>query len=304
MAIDRRPPLSGGRVSFFAPRKNGGYGGLLQRSTWFLCSLNVIFVPEVLRTHDCVVRLYDEDSVHLVPTCRVYPLCSHLLLVCSHLAGFSKLGDIAASKAMKKETVSLAPVAGAKEHTAMVAFRHLVLSFCLLRCTFSFTINREEKRPGEDSSMHETRRIVGPRSPAQPVMTAWWYAVMPRQLRRYFIWQITYAARGEQVSALFFVAWTQRCLAECFPWATEGPNPPKETLTFKKEFFGKQLRDHYQRALKYVRGRLFGLSASVGKLAGGGSGQLWRHTQPQTGTHAHTHTHTHQSCPCFKMLYM
>ena len=47
------------------------------------------------------------------------------------------------------------------------------------------------------------------------------------------------ASRREQVSALFFVAWTQRRLAECFPciWATEGPNPPKETLTFKKEFF-------------------------------------------------------------------
>ena len=36
---------------------------------------------------------------------------------------------------------------------------------------------------------------------------------------------------------LFFVAWTQRRLTECFPWATEGPIPPKETLTFKKEFF-------------------------------------------------------------------
>ena len=46
------------------------------------------------------------------------------------------------------------------------------------------------------------------------------------------------ASRREQVSALFFVAWTQRRLIECFPWATEGPNPPKETLTFKKEFFG------------------------------------------------------------------
>ena len=45
------------------------------------------------------------------------------------------------------------------------------------------------------------------------------------------------ASRREQVSALFFVAWTQRHLTECFPWATEGPNPPKETLTFKKEFF-------------------------------------------------------------------
>ena len=43
--------------------------------------------------------------------------------------------------------------------------------------------------------------------------------------------------QGEQVSALFFVAWTQRRLTECFPWATEGPNPSKETLTFKKEIF-------------------------------------------------------------------
>ena len=33
------------------------------------------------------------------------------------------------------------------------------------------------------------------------------------------------------------VAWTQRRLTECFPWATEGPNPPKETLTFQKESF-------------------------------------------------------------------
>ena len=45
------------------------------------------------------------------------------------------------------------------------------------------------------------------------------------------------ASRREQVSALFFVAWTQRRLTEFFRWATEGPNPPKETLTFKKEFF-------------------------------------------------------------------
>ena len=45
------------------------------------------------------------------------------------------------------------------------------------------------------------------------------------------------ASKREQVSVLFFVAWTQRRLTECFPWATEGPNPPKETLTFKKEFF-------------------------------------------------------------------
>ena len=45
------------------------------------------------------------------------------------------------------------------------------------------------------------------------------------------------ASRREQVSALFFVAWTQRRLTEYFPWATEGPNPPKKTLTFKKEFF-------------------------------------------------------------------
>ena len=57
------------------------------------------------------------------------------------------------------------------------------------------------------------------------------------------------ASRREQVSALLFVAWTQHRLTECFPWATEGPNPPKETLTFKKNLFGKQLRDHYPRAL-------------------------------------------------------
>ena len=34
-----------------------------------------------------------------------------------------------------------------------------------------------------------------------------------------------------------------------FSRATEGPNLPKETLTFKKNFFSKQLRDHYPRAL-------------------------------------------------------
>ena len=46
------------------------------------------------------------------------------------------------------------------------------------------------------------------------------------------------ASRREQVSALFFVAWTQRRLTVgMFPWATKGPNPPKETLTFKNELF-------------------------------------------------------------------
>ena len=47
------------------------------------------------------------------------------------------------------------------------------------------------------------------------------------------------ASRREQVSALFFVAWTQRPLTEIFPCATEGPNPLKETLTFKKRIFWK-----------------------------------------------------------------
>ena len=32
-------------------------------------------------------------------------------------------------------------------------------------------------------------------------------------------------------------------------WAVEGPKPLKETQAFKEEFFGKQLRDHYPRAL-------------------------------------------------------
>ena len=45
------------------------------------------------------------------------------------------------------------------------------------------------------------------------------------------------ASRIERVSALFFVTWTQVRLTQCFPWATERPNPSKETLTFKKEFF-------------------------------------------------------------------
>ena len=47
------------------------------------------------------------------------------------------------------------------------------------------------------------------------------------------------ASRREQVSVLFFVAWTQRRLTECFPWATEGPNPPKEKLIFKKKILGQ-----------------------------------------------------------------
>ena len=65
------------------------------------------------------------------------------------------------------------------------------------------------------------------------------------------------ASRREQVSDLFFVASTQRRLTDCFPWATEGPNPPKETLTFKKDFLGKQLRDHYPRALNWQCSRVF-----------------------------------------------
>ena len=42
---------------------------------------------------------------------------------------------------------------------------------------------------------------------------------------------------------------------------TEGPNPPKETLTFKKNFFGKQLRDHYPRALNH-----FGVAKNDGSV--------------------------------------
>ena len=38
--------------------------------------------------------------------------------------------------------------------------------------------------------------------------------------------------------------------------ATEGPTPLKETLTLKKEFFDKQLQDHYPRAL-ITRGNSF-----------------------------------------------
>ena len=34
----------------------------------------------------------------------------------------------------------------------------------------------------------------------------------------------------------FFVAWTRRPLTERFPWATEGPNSLKETLTLEKIF--------------------------------------------------------------------
>ena len=45
------------------------------------------------------------------------------------------------------------------------------------------------------------------------------------------------ASRREQVSALFFVAVTPRRLTECFPWTKGGPNPLRETLTFKNEFF-------------------------------------------------------------------
>ena len=59
------------------------------------------------------------------------------------------------------------------------------------------------------------------------------------------------ASRREQVSALFFVAWTQRRLTECFPWATEGPNPPKETLTFKKELFWQTTSGSLPAGLKH-----------------------------------------------------
>ena len=59
------------------------------------------------------------------------------------------------------------------------------------------------------------------------------------------------ASRRELVSALFFVAWTQRRLTECFPWATEGPNPPKETLTFKKEFFWQTTSGSLPAGLKF-----------------------------------------------------
>ena len=62
------------------------------------------------------------------------------------------------------------------------------------------------------------------------------------------------ASRREQVSALFFVAWTQRRLTECFPWATEGPNPPKETLTFKKEFFWQTTSGSLPAGLKLKTG--------------------------------------------------
>ena len=61
------------------------------------------------------------------------------------------------------------------------------------------------------------------------------------------------ASRREQVSALFFVAWTQRRLIECFPWATEGPNPPKETITFKKEFFWQTTSGSLPAGLKRKR---------------------------------------------------
>ena len=63
--------------------------------------------------------------------------------------------------------------------------------------------------------------------------------------RRLFLYPLPSAAartapNGVKERASFclvFVAWTQCRLTECFPWATEGPNPPNETLTFKNEFF-------------------------------------------------------------------
>ena len=60
------------------------------------------------------------------------------------------------------------------------------------------------------------------------------------------------ASRREQVSALFFVVWTQCRLTECFSWATEGPNPPKETLTFKKEFFWQTTSGSLPAGLKHT----------------------------------------------------
>ena len=64
------------------------------------------------------------------------------------------------------------------------------------------------------------------------------------------------ASRREQVSALFFVAWAQRRLTECFPWATEGPNPPTETLTFKKEFFWQTTSGSLPAGLNRLIGRI------------------------------------------------
>ena len=80
------------------------------------------------------------------------------------------------------------------------------------------------------------------------------------------------ASRREQVSALFFVAWTQRRLTECFPWATEGPNPPKETLTFKKEFFWQTTSGSLPAGLKGALSRysvIFLRHFVVGKNNGG-----------------------------------
>ena len=45
------------------------------------------------------------------------------------------------------------------------------------------------------------------------------------------------ASRREQVFALFFRSLNTTSSHRMFSMATEGPNPPKETLTFKKESF-------------------------------------------------------------------
>ena len=86
------------------------------------------------------------------------------------------------------------------------------------------------------------------------------------------------ASRREQVSALFFVAWTQRRLTECFPWATEEPNPPKETLTFKKEFFWQTTSGSLPAGLKWTdRAARFLARASCAGSKVGAEKFAWDH---------------------------
>ena len=85
--------------------------------------------------------------------------------------------------------------------------------------------------------------------------------------RRLYLYPVPSAAaqtapNGVKERASFFLAFrslnttsSHRMFSMGYKRAKEGPNPPKEALTFKKEFFskknffGKKRRDHYPRAL-------------------------------------------------------
>ena len=82
------------------------------------------------------------------------------------------------------------------------------------------------------------------------------------------------ASRREQVSALFFVAWTPHRLTECFPWTREGPNPLKETLTFKKRIFWQTTSGSLPAGLKQGWRNSFGVMTTREEIASIPSGRF------------------------------